>query len=55
MVGFFTTIAGLLALAFLFPEEMLVLIRRLRRRLEEDIRRRVRPEEWERIEREFDD
>ena len=48
-------IVSLLALAFLFPAEMLVLIRRLRRLLEDDIRRRVRPQEWERIKHEFDD
>lgn len=38
---------ALLAFPFLFPEEFIRWIRQVRHRVEEDLRRRLTPEQWE--------
>jgi hypothetical protein len=58
MVSKPTLFAFIIALVLLFPEEMLSLLRRMRRWLEDDIRRRVRAgvsdEEWRSLSAELD-
>ena len=53
--GLVNAIILLLIAAFMFPEEGLELIRRARRWLREDYKRRCTPEEWERDQHEWDD
>jgi hypothetical protein len=55
MDRFLFSLLALLVVPFLLPEEFISWSRSIRRRLRDDLRRRVSPEEWEEYQEEFCD
>ena len=55
MLGIHLTILLILAFPFLFPEEFLYWSQEIRRRLREDLKNRMIPQQWEKYQEEVPD